>query len=103
MTPEGWATNLGAILAAGYAGWQSYQAKKAARAGEGQARQANVQATVAADRSEPTSNGYATSTKESLSRIERQGQRTEDLLREHINDHARAGLGAVRTPSRRSD
>jgi len=73
MTPEAWATNLGALAAASYAGWQSYQAKKAAREGREetapileQTRDAAIEASA---RSLPTSNGFARHTAESLAQL----------------------------------
>jgi hypothetical protein len=96
MTPEAWATNLGALGAATYAGWQSYQAKKAAK--EGRELTAPVleetreAAQAAAERSLPTANGYARATTEALARIEQNQRDDRKLLVDHIQDHARSDV-----------
>jgi hypothetical protein len=82
MTPEAWGTNLGALAAALVAAQQAYKARQ-----EGK---------KAADRSLPTSNGFAKKVLDSNARQEsrmddfgRRLVRIEDRLDAHLdrNDH----------------
>lgn len=80
---ESIATNAGALAALGFTAYQSFRSRREAAGAKSAARGAAVSANLAAVRSEPTSNGYAQSTKDSLERIER-------ILLGHIADHAQA-------------
>lgn len=59
-----------------------------------QAAAANDAAVAARDYSKPMGNGYAEESREAWRRIEQQGQRTNDLIIRHLEDHTQAGLGA---------
>lgn len=85
MTPEAWATNLGAMFAAGYAAWEASRARRSAGS-------ANDNAELAATRSEPTSNGFARGVLDRLDRIERKTDHNTELHTQHLGDHARADL-----------
>lgn len=89
MTPDAWGVNLAGIATAAAAYWE-------ARRGRRYSAQGAESAEVAAERSEPTSNGFVKDTAATLARIERTGQATAQLLTEHISDHARADLGRRR-------
>jgi hypothetical protein len=80
---ESIATNAGALAALGFTAYQSFRSRREAAGAKSAARGAAVSANLAAVRSEPTSNGYAQSTRDSLDRI-------EGILMDHLVDHARA-------------
>jgi hypothetical protein len=71
--------------ASAYGAWKARKAEKAA----GSSKEA---AQKAAKLSEPTGNGFAKKVTESLERIEKKGDRTEQLLIEHIASHADADV-----------
>jgi hypothetical protein len=103
VTPEAWAVNLSAIVAAGVAAYGSLGAKRAANAGKTSSdhaaeagQYAAGEAQLAAERSEATSNGFADRTIKALERIERNGERTQAMLSDHIADHARADVRRIR-------
>jgi hypothetical protein len=86
---ESIATSAGTAAALGFTAYQAFRSRREAAGAKTAARGAAVSADLAAVRSEPTSNGYAQSTKDSLERIER-------ILIDHIADHARAHVKGKR-------
>lgn len=82
MSPEGWITNLGAIAAALVGAYQAYGSKMEARR--------------AKELSEPTGNGFASTTSQRLVRI-------EDKLDTHIHDHLTGELEREKREKREDD
>lgn len=80
-----WLINIGAMSGALLAAWEAFRGKR-------HASNAADSAELAAERSEPTSNGFVRDITAQLSRIEIQGNRNTDLLVQHIADHAAADV-----------
>lgn len=110
MTPEAWAVNLSAILAAVIAaGGTVWNARKTGRV-EGKVDDATAAAEDAARKIEPVSNGFAKRTTTTLDEIKHIVQdvraeqaklservdRVEDRLVTHLELHARGGGGPDR-------
>lgn len=104
MTPEAWGTNLGAIAAAGFAGWQSWQVRRRGATRE-QLTEVGDRATTAAKaaaqavKDAPTANGFAPKVLTSLEKLETgQAELKADVavvrqrLDGHIDDHASADV-----------
>lgn len=89
---ESIATMLGGGAGMAFTAYQAFRSRREAAGAWTAARGARESAELAADRSEPTSNGFARSTTEALARIESQTMRNSQLLTDHIADHARAHI-----------